>query len=303
MQMRSVVVVVLLVLVCGGGLLAWRSQNGASTDSVAPVPEKPKVTLHVAVPMGVYVPFGKVMDEFMAIHPEVEFSATVDTPETMAEGVMENERKPDIFISPGGHETTVLVEKGFVDPDSLVAFGSYEVAILVPKGNPGNVHEAADLLNPEVKIVSSSPTDLTAASHAAKQSLQNLGLWDQLESKVKITGCCNESFEWVVDGRAEANFQFLGCPIDPSTAATIDTAEIACILPRDTYYIPRNVAGIVVTTDKRELAEEFLAFLTSPPMVELMAKTKMRNDQDLPLTAGKWGPEYEASPMALEVTS
>jgi ABC-type thiamine transport system substrate-binding protein len=80
-----------------------------------------------------------------------------------------------------------------------------------------------------------------------------------------------------------------------------DTAEVACVFPRDTYYVPRNVAGIVTTTEERELAGRFLAFLGSPEMIELMANTKMRNDQDLPLAAGAWGPEHEAGPQVAGV--
>ena len=291
--MKAAVIIVLAILVVAGGLLAWRTQGaGIETPMV-----EPEETLYIAVPMGVFVPVSQVMDKFTAEHPNVKFSTMVDTPEVMAQAVEENEKRPDIFISPGGHEATVLKEKGFIDPDSMVAFGSYEVAILVPKGNPGNIEEPADLLNPEVKLISFSPPDLTAASHAARQALRNMGLWEKLEPKIEVTGCCNESFQWVVDGRAEANVQFLGCPMDTKSVDLSKTkAEIACIFPRDTYYIPQTVAGILTTTEKRELAEEFLSFLTSPEMIEFMATTKLRNDQNLPLTPGPWGPVQEAGP-------
>jgi len=291
--MKAAVIIVLAILVVIGGALAWRAQG---THPVAPTAE-PEETLYLAVPMGVFVPVSQVMDKFTAQHPNVKFSTMVDTPEIMAQAVEENEKKPDIFISPGGHEATVLREKGFIDPGSMVGFGSYEVAILVPKGNPGKVKEPADLLNPEVKVISFSPPDLTAASHAARQALQNMGLWETLEPKIKVTGCCNESFQWVVDGRAEANVQFLGCPMDTKSVDLSKTkAEIACLFPRDTYYIPRTVAGILTTTEKRELAEEFLSFMTSPEMIEFMASTKLRNDQDLPLAPGPWGPAQEVGP-------
>lgn len=287
--MRVVVVVVLLILVGLGAVLAWRAQTEEPLSG----------TLYVAVPMGLYVPYLQVVEKFQALHPGVKFDHMVDTPETMAQGVEENEQKPDIFISPGGHEATVLVEKGFLDPDSMVAFGSYEVAILVPSDNPGRVSKPEDLFNPEVKVISFSYPDLTAASHAARQALQNMGLWEKLEPKIEYTGCCNESFQWIVDGRAEANVQFLGCPLDPKTAEMSEKTKVAivCTLPRDAYYTPRNVAGILKTTNNRKLAEKFLDFLTSPEMLEFMAGTKMRNDQDLPLTPGPWGPEQEAGPQ------
>lgn len=285
--MRAAIVILLGILVVAGGIVVMHRQSSPELTG----------TLYLAVPMGVFVPVGLVMAEFEALHPNVSFDTVVDTPETMAQAVEENERKPDIFISPGGHEATVLAEKGFLDPESMVAFGSYEVAILVPRGNPGRIEEPADLLNPEVEVISFSPPDLTAASHAARQSLRNLGLWDTLQPKIKVTGCCNESFQWVVDGRAEANVQFLGCPMDTKSVDLSKTkAEIACLLPRDTYYVPRTVAGILTTSQQRELAEEFLSFLTAPEMIAFMSTKRLRNDQELPLMPGPWGPAQEAGP-------
>lgn len=292
--MRTLVVVVLVVAVIAGGVLAWRAQQNTPAPEVTAKGEK--VTLYLAVPMGVFVPLNVAMEKFTALHPNVEFKTMVDTPEMMAKAVEENADKPDIFMSPGGHEATVLVEKGFLDPTTMRAFGSYQVAILVPTGNPGKVKQPEDLLNPEVKLISFSPPDLTAASHAAKQSLVNLGLWDKIKSKVKVTGCCNESFQWVVDRRAEANVQFLGCPMDTkSVDLSKQKAEIACILPVDSHYVPRNVIGILKTTKQRALSQEFIDFLTAPEMLKTLPK--VRNDQNLPMEAGPWGPEQEAGPV------
>ncbi len=292
--MKTVILLALVILVVVGGVLAWRTQTAPAPT---PLAAAPKETLYLAVPMGAFVPVSQAMDTFTAEYPNVTFKTLVDTPEMMAKAVEENTDKPDIFISPGGHEATYLVEKGYIAPETMTAFGSYEVAILVPKGNPGKIREPADLLNREVKLISFSPPDLTAASHAARQSLQNLGIWDKIQSKVKVTGCCNESFQWVVDRRAEANVQFVGCPMDTkSVDLSKQKAEIACILPRDTYYTPRTVAGILKTSKHRQTAEQFIAFLTSPETLEAMSKIKLRNDQNLPLEPGPWGPSQEASP-------
>ncbi len=104
------------------------------------------------VPQGIYLPFRQVVQDFKQTHPNVSFKSTVDTPEEMAHMVEENPTKPDIFISPGGHELEVLRGKGFIDPKSEVAFGSYELALLVPSGNPGKIHTLEDLAKPEVKM-------------------------------------------------------------------------------------------------------------------------------------------------------
>jgi len=306
--MRAAVVVVLAILVAAGGVLVWRSRattSAASKQVAAGVPRDAtkKERLYLAIPMGIFVPVSKVMDQFQAKHPEVEFMTMVDTPEAMVQAVETNADKPDVFMSPGGHEALVLVEKGFLDPKTLVAFGSYELAVLVPKENPGKVSKLEDLLNPGVKVISLSDPDLSAPCYAARQSLQNLGLWDKVQKKVKVTGCCMESFNWILDGRAQANIQFLGCPLDPKTAqmSSGDKVAIACTFPTDTFYTPRNVVGVLTTTKQRKLAEEFVSFLTSPDTIKFMAANRLRNDQNLPLTPGPWGPEQERSPVGKAV--
>jgi molybdate transport system substrate-binding protein len=289
--MRIAVIIVLVALVAVGGVLAWRAQT-----QVAKPPQKE--TLYLAIPQGLFLPLTKVMEKYEQAHPNIEFQTLVDTPEAMAQAVEENSDKPDIFMSPGGHEIEVLRGKGYIVPETEVAFGSYDLAILVPKANPGKVKTLEDLLNPEVKAISISDPDLNAACYAARQSLQNLGLWEKLKPKLKVTGCCMSSFNWILDGRAQANVQFLGCPLDPKTAETAEKHKVlfVCGFPHDTFYIPRNVAGILKTTKHRRLAEDFISYLTSPETIKFMAQNRMRNDRDLPLTPGPWGPAQEANP-------
>jgi molybdate transport system substrate-binding protein len=294
-SVRAALIVVLVILVVVGGVSAWRAQ----TQGPGLAEGSSKETLGLALPMGLYLPVSEIMARFEEEHPGVECDTwMVDTPEAMVQAVEANKDKPDIFLSPGGHEAVVLRDRGFIDPDTMVAFGSYELAVLVPRDNPGGIERVEDLLKPEVKVISFSDPDVNAACYAARQSLQNLGLWEKLEPKIKVTGCCMESFKWIVDGRAEANIQFLGCPLDPKTAEMAEGSKvkIACAFPADTFYVPRNVAGIVTTTKKRELAAEFLSFMTSASNIELMAENRMRNDRGLPLTPGPWGEAQEAGP-------
>jgi len=299
--MKAFVIILLVALVIVGGVFAWKAQSKPAPPPAQVQQTKPTQTLYVAVPMGVFLPFSKVEDLFKVQRPDVKIKMMIDTPEAMAEAVEGNKEKPDIFISPGGHELEVLRAKGYIDPKSEVAFGSYQLAIVVPKANPGKVKTLQDLLNPEVKTISISNPDLNAACYAARMSLQNLGIWDKLEKagKFKVTGCCMSSYKWVLDGKAEANVQFLGCPMDEKAAVSeASKVSFACKFPTDTYYIPQNVAGILKTTKQRALAEEFLQLLTAPDTIKMMYGSRLRNDQNVPAAAGPWGPEQEANPRA-----
>ena len=300
--MKATLVVVLVALVAVGGFFVW--QRGKQP---APVKPKAKDQLYLMIPQGVFLPVTRVIDRFEKAHPEMTFKQpTVDTPEAMAQMVEENKNKPDIFISPGGHEIEVLRQKGYIDQTTMVAFGSYKLAIVVPKANPGQVKELKDLLNPGVKTISMSDPNLNAACYAARQALQNIGVWDELEKakKIQVTGCCMSSFKWVLDGRAEANVQFLGCPMDEKAAVSdADKVAFALKFPTDLSYVPRNVAGILKTSKQRKLAEEFLAFLTTPENVQFMLDNRLRDDQNLGTQVGPWGPSQEANPKEKKAQS
>lgn len=313
--MKKVILIVLLILIAAGAFIANKtrktqeppvvsqSNSESLTAANAEAPTKPKVSLYMAIPQGIYVPVGAIMDKFSELHPEVEFDSIVDTPEAMADTIRKNKDKPDIFISPGGHEAVVLANEGYIDPSTLVAFGSYDLALLVPASNPGEITKLEDLLNPKVKTISISDPDLNASCYAARMAFQNIGLWDKIKSKIKVTGCCMSSYKWITDGRAEANIQFVGCPIDPKTEKLADQskAKFAASFPRNSYYTPRTVAGMLKTTKYPEVCKEFLAFMVEKDNIKLMIeKKKLRNDQELPFTSSPWSSEDEKNPQSTQ---
>src|SRR5574340_43772 len=115
--MRVVIVVVLLALVGVGGVMAWRAHNQAAAPAApGKAAAGAKESLYLAVPQGLFLPVSKVIDKYQAEHPSIEFPLLVDTPEAMAQATEENKEKPDIFISPGGHEIEVLRQRNLVDP-------------------------------------------------------------------------------------------------------------------------------------------------------------------------------------------
>ena len=306
--MKGIFLTALGVVAIAGGVLVWRMPSGPPATPKAAT----KQSLYVHVPGGLYLPLTYAMNEFKRQHPGVEFQTMVDDPGNLVTAVLENQDRPDIFISPGGHELRYLADKGFVRRGSEIAFGSYVLAVVVPKGNPGRVNRLEDLLNPQVKKISLSDPDVNSVGYATRQALTRLGLWDRLGGKIKNTGCCMESYRWVSDyyapaangrrdKRAEASFSFKSCPMTPETAERVADAKvaIACEVPPDAYFLPRTVAGVFTTSKRPRLAREFLEFLTSPKTLALMASKRFPNERSLPLRpAPGWGAQQEEIPVA-----
>jgi ABC-type molybdate transport system substrate-binding protein len=306
--LKNIVIIILLVLVVAGGaliinkrkavdsqnkkLLARNNANASDTKS-----------LRIDIPQGIVQAVFAAMQQYRATHPDVKLTHWVETPEAMVDAIRSGKEKPDIFISPGGHEALVLAQEGYVDPNSLTAFGSYDLAVLVPKANPANIKKPEDLLSPKVKTISFSVLDLNSSSYAAKLAFEKMGIWEGIKNKAKECANCSDANVMICRGQAEANIQFNGCPVDLSDPKSLQHAKSAMgfTFPPSAVYAPRNVAGIMKNSSHQELAQEFVKFLTSPEMQQLMAKNRMRNDRKLPLQPGPWSPEQEKIPAPAQV--
>jgi ABC-type molybdate transport system substrate-binding protein len=245
--------------------------------------------LRVGVPLGLSDAVGAAVGEFRKSHPGAEVKLVPDTPEGMVRKLVKGELALDVFISPGGHEAVVLREKGLLEAKTMAAFGDYRLAILVPAANPGRVKGPGDLMRSAVKTVTMSDRELSSVSHAAEQALGRMKLWRQVAAKATFLPDCAASFKTAVEGKTEANLQFLGCPVDPSKSPEAGKKiAFAYTFSRDACDTPRNVAGVLVKSGQPRLAREFVAFLAAAKMQGLMVKKGMRHDAGVPLRPGAW---------------
>lgn len=278
--MRRMLVVVAMVAV--GGASIGRADRAPTAEA--------RQELRVGVPLGLSDPVSAAVAEFHRSHPAVEVKLSPDTPEGMVRKVVKGDLSLDVFISPGGHEAVILREKGLLEATTLTAFGDYRLAILVPAANPGEVKAPSDLVKPAVKTVTLSDRALSSVSHAAEQALGRMKLWKKVATKVTFTRDCAESFMTAMEGKTEANLQFLGCPMDPKKE--LEAAKKVAFVytfARDACDTPRNVAGVLVKSRQPRLAREFVTFLAAAKTQELMVKRGMRHDAGVPLRPGAWG--------------
>ena len=78
-----------------------------------------------------------------------------------------------------------LVDEGLIDNDTNVQFLENKVVLIVPKDSNANISSFDDLKDINGTIAIGDPESVPAGQYA-KEALTNLGLWDNVESKLSL---------------------------------------------------------------------------------------------------------------------
>jgi molybdate transport system substrate-binding protein len=131
----------------------------------------------------------------------------------------------DIFMSADEALVFSVFEGGFA-PDKGELYATGRIALLLPKNSafqlPKNEADArltlAGKLQNVRKFAIANP-EHTPYGRAAKEALQSLGLWEQLQSKIVLGDNIDQATQFVTSGAAQAGITSLSLALAPEVAA------------------------------------------------------------------------------------
>jgi molybdate transport system substrate-binding protein len=131
----------------------------------------------------------------------------------------------DIFMSADESLVLSLFDGGFT-PDKGVLYATGRIALLLPKNSaiqlPKTEAEArlalATQLHSVRKFAIANPAH-APYGRAAKEAMQNLGLWEQLSSKLVLGDNISQATQFVTSGAAQAGITALSLALAPEVAA------------------------------------------------------------------------------------
>ncbi len=160
----------------------------------------------------------------------------------------------DIFCSANASFVDNLVSQGDVLEDSLHTFAMGRVVIAVNEEFPLEVNMLEDLLADQLDVIVIANPNHAPYGFAAKEALQNKGLWDQLEDKLVYAETVSQAMQYVQTGNAPVGIialSFAGAP------------GIEYSLIDEEFHTPlEQMLGIVSHSRKKELAARFAAYLS-----------------------------------------
>ena len=159
----------------------------------------------------------------------------------------------DIYMPGGRPDIESAIEKGFVNETANVVY--HVPCIITPKGNPAGVFSLEDLAEPGVRVVLGDPLG-PAIGRAAKNILESLGIWEDVEENVvATTGTVNELLIYVTMEQADAAIVWEDL-FDPETMEKVE-------IPQEKNEIEVVPIGTLVFSEDEERAEMFMNFVAS----------------------------------------
>src|SRR5699024_2759654 len=113
----------------------------------------------------------------------------------------------DLFFSAAEDKYDVLVEEGIIAEEDGVDLLQNELVLIVPKENPA-VERFEDLVRDEIDTISIGTPETVPAGKYAKESLERIGIWEEMESKVVYAKDVRQVLSYVETGNVNAGIVY-----------------------------------------------------------------------------------------------
>lgn len=218
-------------------------------------PTSARTTLRIAAASDLQGVLPEVVRRFGRDNPGVDVVPTFGSSGQLARQIREG-APFDLFLAANLPFVTGLADANVVIPASVRPYAVGSLVLAVGPDAPGSVAAVADVTRSEVRHVAIADPASAPYGKAARQALENAGLWDKIGSKLVTAGSVRQAFQFVETGNADA--AFVGRALTTGTALRVVEVD-------PTLYEPIvQGLGLVAASGSRREAEAFAAFLTGP---------------------------------------
>jgi molybdate transport system substrate-binding protein len=176
----------------------------------------------------------------------------------------------DIFFSADMDYPRKLIAAGDADGASLYEYAVGKLVLWVPANSPLDVTgKGMDvLLDPSVKRIAIANPEHAPYGRAAVAALKHAGLYERVSERLVLGENISQAAQFAESGNAQVGFVALAHAIAPS----MQGKGKYWIVPRDDY--PPLEQGVVILSHARHKkeAKEFVAFIKTKPIAELLRK-------------------------------
>jgi molybdate transport system substrate-binding protein len=182
------------------------------------------------------------------IHPVFSFGSTAQLTQQI-----ENSAPFDVFAAADSKHVAELEQKGLLLAGSRAVYARGVLALWIPPSAPAGVTRIEDLTHPQVQFVAIAKPELAPYGEAAVETLQHLGIWQQLQSKVVYAENINSAKQYGMSRNAEAVFTAYSLVLnEPGKVIRVD----------ENLHRPiEQELGIVAASPHRDRAGRFVEFL------------------------------------------
>ena len=210
---------------------------------------KQEVTVAAAANLNtVFRKLGPQFETETGIHPIFSFASTAQLAAQIEHGA-----PFDVFTAADTEHVEALEKKSCIVPGSQAIYATGILALWIPPRSSAAVSKPADVAQPGVKVIALAKPELAPYGLAARETLQRLGIWNQVEPRIVYADNINMAKQYGASGNADAVF----------TAYSLVLREGGKVIPVDEkLHSPIEQAlGIVASSKNQDAARAFTAWL------------------------------------------
>jgi len=235
-----------LVLALVSALALTFTLSGCGSD-------KPEVTVFAAASLAdVLQPLGERFEAEQGIDVRFSFGGSWMLSQQITRGA-----PADLFLAAGPAPMDALGDDGFLASASRSDLLSNILVIVGVEPRDAVVFTPADLLGGDVSRIALGDPSLAPAGSYAREALQGMGLWDDIQGKLVYGLNVRTALQYVTSGNADIAIVYA------TDAASDDGLRTLWAFPPESHSPIRYPVAMLSEAENPDEAASFLAFLLS----------------------------------------
>lgn len=172
----------------------------------------------------------------------------------------------DLFISASDEEIKELINEKMIAKEDTVELINNELALIIPKSFESKIEGFSDLKHKDVLKIGLGTPETVPAGMYAKETLQNLQVWDSVDHKMVYGKDVRQVLTYVETGNVDAGIVY---KTDALTSEKISIVETANTKWHSPIIYP---AAIIKDSKNKSIARDFHQYLQSESAMAVFEK-------------------------------
>ncbi len=161
----------------------------------------------------------------------------------------------DVFISAGTKQIQALQDGGLIISETRQNLLTNKVVLIIPKNSTLQITDFNGLVSDSVQKIAIGDPDSVPAGDYGKQALQQLGIWDQVQSKLILCTDVRQVLTYVDGGNVDAGIVY-------ATDAAISTSvKVVADAPAEINSKIIYPLAVIKASKNTQAAKDYIAFL------------------------------------------
>jgi molybdate transport system substrate-binding protein len=222
-----------------------------------------KVELTVSAAASLQDALNKIKTDFENDHPNIvinyNFGASGSLQQQIAQGA-----PVDLFFSAAEDKFDQLIEKGLIAKDKQVDLVGNDLVLVVPKDSSEDINTFDDITKAD-KVSLGIPESVPAGKYA-KQTLENLKVWESIEHKAVYAKDVRQVLTYVGTGNVDAGIVY------KTDALLSKKVKLVAVAEENTHEPIVYPVGVIKETANPKEAQQLFEYLQTEKSLGVLKK-------------------------------